>query len=634
MSANNLQPAPATASQQNSKTISDTPKRGSLSNRLQEIKASNQNRFDFVDQASREIAESFNASLAVLEFKEGGQTLNREYLKSGPGFDELLETASLLTIESQLEGESRGKFLGDENNPFMLMTCPLLDTTHQEARGALTLLVKIADRNIGQKLLNSLEITVKWMDTAVDEFEVMHQDSSDTKIKPSAALDAVGKGAKFENLTHLSMALANNYCEKLDCEKASIGLVTDDGLKIKLHAISGLDSFKENSPPVIEIVQAQEECYDHGDTICVQIDDSLQLDTTNRRFLIHEQIHQKSAGACIASIPLRGDQDEITGILTLQRRSDSPFSTNELSKIETSVSNFSSSVKLMKRADRSLKRHFLDEYLFNLPTVLKNSTLAMVAAVAILFLIFGWLPYRPTVPCVVQPQSVSRLVAPFDGVLESVAIVPGDTVKAGQTVLKFDTRQLELQQDTLKAQIKSNQVLRDVAIQERQTAEASILDAEIHGLELQLLSIEEHIARANMTSAVNGHVVRGDLRQDVGQTIVKGTALAEISPGDGMRIMLHIPESKATHISLGDTGYFAADSHPGDKRHFKIVCVTPSTKIVDGQNVIVAEAEVEGDAEWLRSGMKGYAQVNTGWSPVIWIVSHKFWNALRLGFWI
>ena len=218
MSANNLQPAPATASQQNSKTISDTPKRGSLSNRLQEIKASNQNRFDFVDQASREIAESFNASLAVLEFKEGGQTLNREYLKSGPGFDELLETASLLTIESQLEGESRGKFLGDENNPFMLMTCPLLDTTHQEARGALTLLVKIADRNIGQKLLNSLEITVKWMDTAVDEFEVMHQDSSDTKIKPSAALDAVGKGAKFENLTHLSMALANNYCEKLDCD--------------------------------------------------------------------------------------------------------------------------------------------------------------------------------------------------------------------------------------------------------------------------------------------------------------------------------------------------------------------------------------------------------------------------------
>jgi hypothetical protein len=51
-------------------------------------------------------------------------------------------------------------------------------------------------------------------------------------------------------------------------------------------------------------------------------------------------------------------------------------------------------------------------------------------------------------------------------------------------------------------------------------------------------------------------------------------------------------------------------------------------------NVVVAEANVEGDSQWMRSGMKGYAQIDAGWSPVAWIVGHGFWDSLRLGFWL
>ena len=101
-----------------------------------------------------------------------------------------------------------------------------------------------------------------------------------------------------------------------------------------------------------------------------------------------------------------------------------------------------------------------------------------------------------------------------------------------------------------------------------------------------------------------------------------------------MTIRLQIPEDKAAYVRPGQTGRFAPESSPGSRHKFEITSVTPATTIHDGRNVVIAEAVVEGDSEWMQSGMNGHAIVSSEWKPVWWLLGHGVIDRLRKGFWL
>ena len=244
------------------------------------------------------------------------------------------------------------------------------------------------------------------------------------------------------------------------------------------------------------------------------------------------------------------------------------------------------------------------------------------------------MPYRPTVPCTIEPAKVNHLIAPYDAVVASADLFAGDKIVAGQPIVKFDTRALELERDSLQATIKSKEVARNMALAEREKSQAMIINAEVDALLVQLESIERRISQGVLCAEYDGEIIRGDLRHQIGQVIPKGTSLIQVAPTEGMRIELQIPESKAALIVPGYEGYFSSSARPSDRHKFKITKVTPSTTIHEGENVVIAEAEVSGDSEWLRTGMTGYANVRAGWQPVWWLTTHGIIDRLRLGFWL
>jgi len=270
----------------------------------------------------------------------------------------------------------------------------------------------------------------------------------------------------------------------------------------------------------------------------------------------------------------------------------------------------------MKRSNRSLRSHFSDRFYQGMIKPLKNKIVAISAIAALLFFLLGWMPYRPTVPCTVEPAKVNHLIAPYDAVVASADLFAGDKIVAGQPIVKFDTRALELERDSLQATIKSKEVERNVALAAREKSQAMIVNAEVDALLVQLESIERRISQGVLCAEYDGEIIRGDLRHQIGQVVPKGTSLIQVAPTEGMRIELQIPESKATLIAPGYEGYFSSSARPSDRHKFKITKVTPSTTIHAGENVVIAEAEVSGDSEWLRTGMTGYANVRAGWQPV------------------
>ena len=606
------------------RSMTAATRQGSLTQRLNSIKERATKITVFVEDAALEIAETFNAVFALLEFESNGTTITREFIKEELDSTDLAALASSMSIETQVDGEPHAKVIDN----FLVMTCPLV-CENKAACGAFSIYVPFSNPQLQEKLTKSFERTIQWMLEAARDFKTSE---SQPEMANAKSLTTLQKAAGFETLTHLCFGLANNYCEKLGCDRAAIGLLSKNGLKIELMSVSGTDQIKSTSPNMIQIQQAQEECLDAGRCISINSRGDLS-DKEHANFLIHSQWHQKSGGASVASIPV-SHENKIVGVLSLQRQADQPFDAEELQRVENSISNFVPAIGLMKKAHRTLRDHWVEDYAQYLPRLLRSSWAAKLAAFVVLIFLFGWIPYYPTFVCSIEPDRMSRLVAPFDGVLASVEHLPGDHVAEGDIVLRFDTRQLESERVGLVSQINAKRVQRDIALTERQTATAKVLDAEMHVLETQLDATLRKIEQCALKSSLDGHVLRGDLRPEVGQTIPSGTALAEIAPVGGMKLKIQIPESKANEIQIGATGYFVAESNPAEYRSFKIVRTIPSTEIVDGRNVIIAEAEVIGACDWMKSGMKGYAKVDLGWSPIIGIVGRDFWDALRLGFWL
>ena len=575
------------------------------------------------------IAAHYDAFWGLLEIQAGGRTITREYKSREMNTSELIEYAYSLSVDAQMDARSKGKAIPSPEGDYAAIASPIMDPHSDVVFGTMTFFTRLESPEKAKRMVAEVEKAIAFISALKPHAPVSSAAQQSSKQK-DGELQAFLGAAKYDDVRGLCFALVNSYCQKLGCQRTAIGLVENN--EVKLYAISGLETIVENSPAIINIRQAQEECLDQNRRVIVQqpTDESA---AESDGLLIHKRWHQQASAAAVASFPIQVDGENVA-VFSFERTLTAPFSDEEAEKIETTIQSFGPAIKVMKRSNRSLRNHLSDRFYQDMVKPLKNKIVAFSAIAALLFFLLGWMPYRPTVPCTVEPAKVNHLIAPYDAVVASADLFAGDKISAGQPLVKFDTRALELERDSLQATIRAKEVARNMALAEREKSEAMIINAEVDALLVQLESIERRISQGVLSAEYDGEIIRGDLRHQIGQVIPKGTSLMQVAPTEGMRIELQIPESKATLIVPGYEGYFSSGARPSDRHKFKITKVTPSTEIRDGVNVVIAEAEVAGDSEWLRTGMTGYANVRAGWQPVWWLTTHGIIDRLRLGFWL
>ena len=579
------------------------------------------------------LTNRLDALWGLLEVMVGGRPVSREYSSLQQAESEaLLEMAYSLSSEAQMDSVSRAKLIPGQSFIYAAISCPIVDLNTETVAGTITLFVRVNNKDEAGSRLNYVENALARFAqrSRSKPTRVSQQTTTASIAEPPAELKALIKATQFEDLRGLCFSLVNGYCQKFGCTKTSIGIV--DNNKSKVYAISGLDSLMANCPAVLDIQQAQDECLDYGQRILVQKSEREDLPASDN-FLIHRNWHQNTAAAAVASVPIRV-KDETVAVFSFERNVDQPFEADELDQVESSIQAFGPAIQLMKTSDLSLRAIVKQKAKKLLMFPFQNRISSAALAACLAFLLLGWLPYRPTIPCTIEASSVNHVVAPFDGVLASAPLFAGDEIKEGQTILNFDTRELEMAKDAITAQIRTKEIGRNVAMSQRKKTEAAVLDAEINALRVEQHITQRKIEQATVTSRLDGTIIRGDLREQLGQLVPKGTPLMEVAPAGSMKIQILVPESKATLIKPGHVGTFAAGSNPADRHRFTITRVMPSADLVDGQNVVLAEAEIEGQSDWMRSGMSGYANVKAGWQPVWWILGHRVIDGLRLGFWL
>lgn len=77
----------------------------------------------------------------------------------------------------------------------------------------------------------------------------------------------------------------------------------------------------------------------------------------------------------------------------------------------------------------------------------RKKTVKRLLLVVVILVLFIPIPSRVTAPFQVVPQRPHYVFAPFDGIVEELAVQPGDKVREGELIFRYDTRVLEKQLD-------------------------------------------------------------------------------------------------------------------------------------------------------------------------------------------
>jgi multidrug resistance efflux pump len=218
--------------------------------------------------------------------------------------------------------------------------------------------------------------------------------------------------------------------------------------------------------------------------------------------------------------------------------------------------------------------------------------------------------------------------------VKDASLRAGDMVKEGQTIGRFDDRDLKLERVKLASQ--RDQYVRQYreAMGKRERAQAHIVSSQIAQSEAQLALVEEQLARTVMVAPFDGIIVSGDLSQSLGSPVERGQVLFEIAPLEQYRVALQVDERDIAHIVHGQRGELTVSSIPGERFGFAVTRITPVNTAKEGRNFFRVEAILESPpGARVRPGMEGVGKIYVDERKLVWIWTHNFIDWVRLWIW-
>ncbi|MGB0867725.1 MAG: HlyD family efflux transporter periplasmic adaptor subunit, partial [Granulosicoccaceae bacterium] len=107
----------------------------------------------------------------------------------------------------------------------------------------------------------------------------------------------------------------------------------------------------------------------------------------------------------------------------------------------------------------------------------------------------------------------------------------------------------------------------------------------------------------------------------------------EIAPLKNYRVLLQTPERDIGSVSVGQRGRLVISAFPGQSFDFHVSQVVPLAATNESGNYFQVEAKLAQATELLRPGMSGHAKVDVGDRSILWILSHRLIDNLRILAW-
>lgn len=441
----------------------------------------------------------------------------------------------------------------------------------------------------------------------------------------ATVLDIVTLVNQQDRFLATSMVLCNEVAHRLGCERVSLGWLEKGYVRLK--TMSHVDRFDKKTDAVKTLEQTMEEAIDQDTEV-------LYPGSASVVHRDHERYAEAQDVSHLASLPIRVDGEPVA-ILTCERRSRH-FSEDEIRLMRLICDQSSRRLGDLKEQDRWFGARLTRKAGKSLGTLVGYEhtwakVIGILVAIGLGVLIFGKMEYRVKSSLILRTDDVAFLTAPYDGHIFDVQAEVGDEVGAGDVLLALDENDMRLQEAALIAE--RNRYQREF---EKARAQNSLADMRINQALQEQVSARLELLRYQLRQSVirspfEAVVVEGDQKERTGAPVQKGETLFKVARVDDLYAEIEVDEADIHEVEIGQTGEMALASRPQEAFPVRVAKIEPVAVAKEEGNTFIVRAEFPGGVQdWWRPGMTGVSRLDAGRRSILWILTHRTVDFLRL----
>jgi multidrug efflux pump subunit AcrA (membrane-fusion protein) len=432
-----------------------------------------------------------------------------------------------------------------------------------------------------------------------------------------------------------ALRLCHRLAALLGAARVSLGWMEGDALQLQATSHGG--RVNTETQEAGELVRVMEEAADQNNEVAHPAIPGSHVITR-----AHKQFSEERQGAIVLSVPIRDAvKHQAQGVLLLERAAeDGAWTETELERLRLAADLVASRLSdlhetsgwMGKRLWRSVRRRAAG-LLGTEHTGWKLLVVVLLLTVIVLAIIR--VEHKVRAPFLLKTDAAAQSAAPFPGYIDEVRYHLGDMVKKDQVLVTLDRRELLLEEaNAIAGRDKNEREARSYEAQGK-LAEALMSKSAQKQDEAKLAIVRHRLAMTEIRAPFDGIVVEGDLRERLSSPVQVGERLFKIVQVRDLIGQLQVDERDIGYLSQNQSGELAFASRPQDKFEVKIERFEPVAEVRQEGNVFQMRVKVLGEPQdWWRPGMSGVCKVNTGKRSLLWILTHRTIETIRMWLWL
>lgn len=573
-----------------------------------------------------EIVGNLSGALGKIVLVETGEGLSEEFLKWGETSTPLeraaseqlyslapekLATQSALAVSLEAQGHPGHYLIG---TPF----CPPGQPPRYVA-----LLLRLSRRELLEPLLATLQGAMGYAFYGIERLQPASARRDASSIQKNAWLHCAEADHFMESLR----VLANDLSREFGCAGVYIGIKKDDRAP-RVVAASGVSEFDYRSAPIQSTGFAINEAAKADLRLL-----TYRRDLEDVRYPAHRELTRTLDAQAVTTFAHRFAHGHAYVCIVVVWDARHPVREDKLPMIEQAAPSLCALAFMCLSAEPPAWRRLTVRAWRGISASKRRSILIGLIALCLLMLI----PFPHRIGCRSQvvPETKRVVAAPFDGLLKEAFVEPGDTVESGTPLAKMDDKDLKWKKAELVAARERAFKKRDVAVSspDSEIALSQMATFEAEGVEQEIRLIDQRLENLEIRAPIEGVVVEGDLKRAEGVPLAKGDILFEVAPLSPLSVEMEVEDALIPYVKEGQEVIIRLDAFPSERWRSKVLKILPRSASRSGRNVFLCEAPLElkqGDTQApVRPGMQGRAIVVSSSKPLIWLISHRFFEFIQ-----
>ena len=419
------------------------------------------------------------------------------------------------------------------------------------------------------------------------------------------------------DLDHVLDAIVNGPAAVIPYERSAIGL--EQRGRIQIKAISGVPKINPQDPDTARLADLLEWASLAGEPVLVAqhgeaVDDERQ--ETRAKF---QSYFDKSGMRGLHAVPLVDDDGRL-GVISFESSDPDFLSTAHLEMIKVLAGQ---ATVALRNASLYREVPFIDvlqpilEKKRKFLALEKHRRLAVLALVglALLFLAAFPLPLRIEGPAVVAPSRSARIEPDIAGVVQSVNVREGQSVKQGEvlgTLADWQYR-AELAAAQAKYEAAVSQMNRALATNDGSAAGVARVQADYWSAEVA--RTRQRLHNTVLRSPIDGEIATARIEDTIGRSLNPGDTFADVIDTSQASVDVAIDEHDVSRLRVGEKAYLKLEGFPTKTFHGEVTVISPKSELQGDDRVFFARVRVPNPAGIIRAGMQGRSKIGTGWRP-------------------